>query len=92
MIPMAKLLSGIWRASIRELRQNLSQYVERVKRGETVEVTEHGRLVAALLPRVADEDALVALRRARRLGGTGASTLPGRDRVVSAEGWVPWIP
>jgi prevent-host-death family protein len=52
------------RAGIRELRQNLSQYVERVKRGETVEVTEHGRLVAALVPRVADEDAFAALRRA----------------------------
>ncbi|HEU0304514.1 MAG TPA: type II toxin-antitoxin system prevent-host-death family antitoxin [Gaiellaceae bacterium] len=38
------------RAGIRELRQHLSRYVDRVKAGETVEVTEHGRLVARLTP------------------------------------------
>ena len=35
---------------IRELRQNLSIYVDRVKGGETLEVTEHGRPVALLRP------------------------------------------
>jgi prevent-host-death family protein len=38
------------RAGIRELRQHLSRYVERVKTGETIDVTEHGRLVARLAP------------------------------------------
>jgi prevent-host-death family protein len=38
------------RVGIRELRQNLSIYVERVKDGETLEVTEHGRPVAQLRP------------------------------------------
>ncbi len=38
------------RAGIRELRQYLSRYVDRVKAGETIEVTEHGRPVAALVP------------------------------------------
>ena len=38
------------RAGIRELRQHLSRYVERVKSGETIDVTEHGRLVARLSP------------------------------------------
>ncbi len=38
------------RAGIRELRQHLSRYVDRVKAGETIEVTEHGRLVARLSP------------------------------------------
>src|SRR3954468_19046176 len=38
------------RVGIRELRQNLSIYVERVKDGETLEVTEHGRPVAELGP------------------------------------------
>jgi prevent-host-death family protein len=38
------------RAGIRELRQHLSRYVDRVKAGETIEVTEHGRLVARLAP------------------------------------------
>lgn len=35
---------------IRELRQNLSVYVERVKEGETLHVTEHGHVVALLTP------------------------------------------
>lgn len=38
------------RAGIRELRQHLSRYVERVKAGESIEVTEHGRLVAVITP------------------------------------------
>jgi prevent-host-death family protein len=38
------------RVGIRELRQNLSIYVDRVKGGETLEVTEHGRPVARLAP------------------------------------------
>ncbi len=35
---------------VRELRQNLSKYLRRVERGERLEVTEHGRLVAVLAP------------------------------------------
>lgn len=38
------------RVGIRELRQNLSVYVDRVKEGEELEVTEHGRTVARLAP------------------------------------------
>ncbi len=39
------------RVGVRELRQNLSVYLDRVKAGETLEVTEHGRPVARLGPR-----------------------------------------
>jgi prevent-host-death family protein len=35
---------------IRELRQNLSRYIERVKAGESLTVTERGREVARLSP------------------------------------------
>jgi prevent-host-death family protein len=38
------------RIGIRELRQNASVYVRRVERGESFEVTDHGRLVAQLVP------------------------------------------
>jgi prevent-host-death family protein len=41
------------RVGVRELRQNLSVYLDRVKAGETLEVTEHGRPVARLGPREA---------------------------------------
>jgi prevent-host-death family protein len=38
------------RVGVRELRQNLSVYLDRVKAGETLEVTEHGHAVGLLTP------------------------------------------
>ncbi len=35
---------------VRELRQNLSVYLRRVKKGERLQVTERGQLVAVLAP------------------------------------------
>jgi antitoxin (DNA-binding transcriptional repressor) of toxin-antitoxin stability system len=35
---------------VRELRQNLSVYLARIARGETLEVTDRGRAVAILAP------------------------------------------
>lgn len=65
------------RVGIREIRQNLSVYLDRVKLGEALEITEHGRPVAVLqpLPRVegvlqrlvADGRARPALRSHRDL-------------------------
>ncbi|HET9784228.1 MAG TPA: type II toxin-antitoxin system prevent-host-death family antitoxin, partial [Terriglobales bacterium] len=54
---------------VRELRQNLSVYLRRVKKGELLEVTEHGHLVAMLVPPEAQEsflDRWVAKGWARR--------------------------
>lgn len=59
------------RAGIRELRQYLSRYIDLVKAGETIEVTERGRPVAVLVPHVA-ADPLAALER-RGLRVTRAS-------------------
>lgn len=38
------------RIGVRELRQHASRYLDRVKAGESVEVTERGQLVALLVP------------------------------------------
>ena len=38
------------RIGVRELRQHASRYLAQVKAGETVEVTERGRLIAKLVP------------------------------------------
>ena len=35
---------------VREIRQNLSVYLDRVKAGEILHVTEYGRVVAMLVP------------------------------------------
>jgi prevent-host-death family protein len=42
------------RIGLRELRQNASRYIARVAQGETVEVTQRGRLVARIVPAVDD--------------------------------------
>ncbi|MEO6206541.1 MAG: type II toxin-antitoxin system prevent-host-death family antitoxin [Candidatus Limnocylindrales bacterium] len=58
------------RVGVRELRQNLSVYLDRVKAGETLEVTEHGQPVAQLGPRPARPisilDQMIADGRATR--------------------------
>lgn len=41
---------------VRELRQNLSRYLDRVKEGETLTVTERGHEVARLVPSRPDID------------------------------------
>ena len=38
------------RIGVRELRQNLSRALERVSRGETLEVTKNGRPLARIVP------------------------------------------
>ena len=56
------------RVGVRELRQNLSVYLDRVKAGETLEVTERGEPVAELRPRPSERrsilDQLIAEGRA----------------------------
>ena len=57
---------------VRELRQNLSVYLARVKKGQALTVTEHGRAVAELRPlstttnaldRLVEEGRVVPARR-----------------------------
>ncbi len=38
------------RAGVRELRQNASKLLDRVAAGESIEITNHGRAVARLVP------------------------------------------
>jgi prevent-host-death family protein len=49
------------RVGVRELRQNLSVYLDRVKQGERLEVTEHGRPVALLVPIPPADDQIARL-------------------------------
>jgi prevent-host-death family protein len=54
---------------VRELRQNLSRYLERVKEGETLTVTERGHEVARLVPSHPDIDPYY-LELAEKYGAT----------------------
>lgn len=53
---------------VRELRQNLSVYLDQVKRGAVLQVTEHGHVVATLQPPAA------AVTRLERLAAQGLVT------------------
>ncbi len=59
------------RIGVRELRQDASQWLRRVRAGESFEVTDRGRPVALLVP-VPEQtglDALIAVGRARPATG-----------------------
>jgi prevent-host-death family protein len=72
----------IWsmeRIGVRDLNQNTSQVLARVRRGETVEVTERGRPIARLVPvdgGLTLLDRLVAEGRAVAPVGGGPVPLP----------------
>jgi prevent-host-death family protein len=72
------------RVGVRELRQNLSVYLRRVRRGEKLEVTERGHPVAVLHPIVAANDRLARLEargiRLRR-GAGNLADLPPPTRI-----------
>jgi prevent-host-death family protein len=59
---------------VRELRQNASKYLDRVKRGESIEVTERGVPVAVLGPVSTEKVSLLD-----RLVAAGQATAPTRS-------------
>jgi prevent-host-death family protein len=71
------------RVGVRELRQNLSVYLRRVERGERLEVTDHGRLVAVLAPTgepAGSLERLIATGRVVPPAGSLLEMLPPKGR------------
>lgn len=73
------------RVGVRELRQNLSVYLRRVRRGEKLEVTERGRPVALLQPIVAADDGLARLEARGLPVRRGAGNLADLPAPVSVK-------
>jgi NAD+ synthase (glutamine-hydrolysing) len=69
------------RVGIRELSHHTSQYLSRVKHGEVLEVTEHGRVIATITPSGKDASTPDASRPRPRPGG-GRSGDPAAARRV----------
>ncbi len=67
---MCYMDKGRPQVGVRELRQNLSQYLRRVAKGESLEVTDRGRAVAVLAPLPEASTAL------ERLIASGRATRP----------------
>jgi prevent-host-death family protein len=75
------------RVGIRELRQDLSRYLRRVRAGERLVVTERGEPVAVIQPWAEEGDALdrlVVAGRVRRGGGALLAVRPLRRPISRA--------
>ncbi|SFS15907.1 Antitoxin component of toxin-antitoxin stability system, DNA-binding transcriptional repressor [Agrococcus baldri] len=66
------------RVGIRALRDGLSAQLQRVKAGETIEVTEHGRVIARIVPATQES-------KLERLIAAGLVTLPTGQRRALPE-------
>jgi prevent-host-death family protein len=63
---------------IRELRDHLSRYLEQVKAGSTVTVTDHGHVIATIVP-------MRYSRHMLELAAQGKVRLPTRPRGRAAD-------
>lgn len=59
---MCYMMTMVDQVGVRELRQNLSVYLARIARGETLEVTDRGHAVAILAPLPRPSSVLERLR------------------------------
>ena len=74
------------RVGVRELRQNLSVYLRRVKEGETLEVTERNRTVALLAPLRAGDGALGRLAAQGRIARRATRPISSLSAAQPAAG------
>ena len=73
------------RIGVRELRQQASRYLDRVKSGETVEVAERGQLVALLVPPSPAREARDRLiADGRLIPASGVLRLPRRVKAQNS--------
>jgi len=71
---------------LRDLRHHTSEVLARVRHGETVDVTEHGRLIARIVP-VVERAPVPVLERLAEAGRATLARRPGyRPRLRPADG------
>lgn len=71
---------------LRELRHNTSEVLARVRHGETIDVTEYGKLVARIVP-VGDREPTPVLDRLIEDGRVALAVRPGyRPRMRAGDG------
>jgi prevent-host-death family protein len=74
------------RVGVRELRQNLSVYLRRVRGGESLEVTERGHPVALLTPLPKHADPIDRLTAEGRVARRASRTLEQLGPPLRIEG------
>jgi prevent-host-death family protein len=71
---------------LRDLRHHTSEVLARVRHGETIDITEHGRLIARIVP-VGDREPTPILARLASSGRATLARRPGyRPRMRQNEG------
>ena len=71
---------------LRDLRHHTSEVLARVRHGETVDVTEHGRLIARIVP-VGEREPTPILARLVASGRAALASRPGyRPRMRPGDG------
>jgi prevent-host-death family protein len=71
---------------LRDLRHHTSEVLARVRHGETIDVTEHGRLIARIVP-VGDREPTPVLARLVEAGRATLAQRPGyRPRMRPGDG------
>lgn len=72
---------------IRELKNNLSRYLDKVKQGENLAVTERGKIIAYILPaeKSPSHDGLIRMVREEKAAWKGGKPA-GSANPVTAEG------
>jgi prevent-host-death family protein len=76
---------GAHSVGLRELRHRTSEVLARVRHGETIDVTDHGHLIARIVP-VEDREPTPILARLAAAGRATLAQRPGyRPRMRPAE-------
>jgi prevent-host-death family protein len=71
---------------LRDLRHHTSEVLARVRHGETIDVTEHGRLIARIVP-VGDREPAPVMARLVASGRATLARRPGyRPRIRPGDG------
>lgn len=76
--PLAVPADGTVTVGVRELRDHLSQYLDLVKDGRAVSITEHGAMIGTIVP-------MRLSARTMELYAQGRVRLPKRPRTPAAE-------
>lgn len=72
------------RVGTRELKSKLSEYLRRVKAGETITVTDHGKTIGHIIPsKQTVRDKILAMVKAGQAEWDGEELKPYKPKVVN---------
>jgi prevent-host-death family protein len=77
--------STVSKVNVTELRQNLPAYLEQVRKGERIQVTSRGEVIAEITPPAIPEDVAAAARA--RLRGSVLRYDSPFEPVIDPEEW-----